>query len=237
MGKTKTGKNGQGKPLGFKTIIKPSKVAIQRHIRKLKDVFDNHKQTAQERLIEALNPVIVGWTNYYSTVSSRNVFEKMNDVLYGQLRAWGRRRHPKKGRKWVVRKYWREDSRGQTFRPANSHRALYKHTNTLKRMFVKVQGRRSPYDGDWVYWGTRLGRHPELPSRVAMLLKKQKGCCKACGLCFKNGDVMEVDHIVPKSDGGTGADYNLQLLHNYCHDEKTAEDQRRRGYARQAPSC
>jgi len=39
VGKTKTGKNGQGKPLGFKTIIKPSKVAIQRHIRKLKDVL------------------------------------------------------------------------------------------------------------------------------------------------------------------------------------------------------
>src|SRR5712692_5518898 len=32
VGKTHTGKNTYGKPLGFKTIIKPSKEAIRRHI-------------------------------------------------------------------------------------------------------------------------------------------------------------------------------------------------------------
>lgn len=34
VGKTKTGTNGHGKPLGFKTIITPSKTAIKRHVQK-----------------------------------------------------------------------------------------------------------------------------------------------------------------------------------------------------------
>ncbi|MCA1605462.1 MAG: group II intron reverse transcriptase/maturase, partial [Acidobacteria bacterium] len=63
---------------------------------------------------------------------------------------------------------------------------------------MKVQGSRSPYDGDWVYWSTRLGRAPEVPLRVTKLLKEQKGRCPECGLYFKDGDVMEVDHIIPK---------------------------------------
>jgi hypothetical protein len=28
---------------------------------------------------------------------------------------------------------------------------------------MKVQNTRSPFDGDWVYWATRLGRDPAKP--------------------------------------------------------------------------
>jgi len=37
----------------------------------------------------------------------------------------------------------------------------------------KVQGCRSLFDGDWSY-GQRMGKHPELPSQIAKLLKQQK---------------------------------------------------------------
>ncbi|MBD2347197.1 hypothetical protein H6G18_24150 [Anabaena subtropica FACHB-260] len=26
---------------------------------------------------------------------------------------------------------------------------------------IQVQGSRSPFDGDWVYWSSRMGKHPE----------------------------------------------------------------------------
>ena len=69
-----------------------------------------------------------------------------------------------------------------------------------------------------------MGRHPELPNREAKLLKQQKGRCTHCGLTFREGDVMEVDHIIPKSIGGKDEWKNLQLLHRHCHDQKTAVD-------------
>ena len=45
-----------------------------------------------------------------------------------------------------------------------------------------------------------------------------------CGLSFKDGDQVEVDHLIPVSFGGTDLYGNLQLLHRHCHDQKTAID-------------
>ena len=90
--------------------------------------------------------------------------------------------------------------------------------------YVKVKGDKSPYDGDLVYWGTRMGSHPELPIRKAKLLKWQKGKCPRCGLSFQDWDVLEVDHIIPRALGGKDEYKNLQLLHRHCHDEKTVDD-------------
>lgn len=89
---------------------------------------------------------------------------------------------------------------------------------------MKVKDDKSPFDGDTVYWSTRLGVHPELPHRTAKLLKLQKGKCSHCGLSFQSSDVIEVDHIIPRANGGKDEYKNLQLLHRHCHDEKTAID-------------
>ena len=69
-----------------------------------------------------------------------------------------------------------------------------------------------------------MGAHPELPSRKAYLLKRQKGKCTHCGLSFQEWDVLEVDHIIPRALRGKDEYKNLQLLHRHCHDEKTKED-------------
>jgi len=69
-----------------------------------------------------------------------------------------------------------------------------------------------------------MGKNPELPPRVAKLLKKQNGKCAHCGLFFRENDVLEVYHIIPKSKGGKDEYKNYQLLHRHCHDTKTAND-------------
>ena len=73
-----------------------------------------------------------------------------------------------------------------------------------------------------------MGKNPEMPTRVAKLLKAQKGKCTHCGLHFREEDVMEVDHIIPKSKGGKDEYKNLQLLRRR-HDKKTANDGSLRG--------
>jgi RNA-directed DNA polymerase len=61
-GKTHTGKNPGRKPLGFKTIIKPSKKSIKTHVRQMNQWVDKLKPAPQEAVIQKLNPIIKGPT-------------------------------------------------------------------------------------------------------------------------------------------------------------------------------
>ncbi len=69
-----------------------------------------------------------------------------------------------------------------------------------------------------------MGRNPEMPSTKATLLKRQKGKCHYGGMHFKNDDLMELDHIIPKSKAGKNESKKFQLIHRHCHDKKTAFD-------------
>ena len=69
-----------------------------------------------------------------------------------------------------------------------------------------------------------MGKQPGVSTRISKFLKRQKGKCAHCGLTFHEEDVMEIDHIIPKSKGGKDTYKNLQLLHRHCHDVKTAND-------------
>ena len=69
-----------------------------------------------------------------------------------------------------------------------------------------------------------MGKYPEMPRSKAFLLRRQKGKCSLCGLYFREGDRLELDHILPKSNGGTNRRDNLQLLHKHCHHNKTRND-------------
>jgi RNA-directed DNA polymerase len=189
------------------------------------------KSSEQETLINNLNPVIVGWANYYSTVVSKEIFVKVGYVLFNKLFAWAKRRHSQKSKKWIADKYWRINQLGWIFQARNNEARLFKHSETPIKRYTKVQGTRSPFDGDWVYWSTRLGRHPEISPRAARLLKRQKGKCQECNLFFKTNDLIEVDHIIPEKLGGLDIYNNLQLLHRHCHDKKTARETRAERYA------
>jgi RNA-directed DNA polymerase len=107
---------------------------------------------------------------------------------------------------------------------------LIKHGQIKIVRHEKVNGEASPLDGNWLYWATRVGKHPELPNRVAWLLKRQEGKCSYCKLFFKDEDLMEIDHIIPKSLGGLDIKQNLQLLHRHCHDLKTQKDESLKRY-------
>ena len=98
------------------------------------------------------------------------------------------------------------------------------HGDTEIKRHIKVKTEASPYDGNLTYWSTRMGKHPLMPLRKAKLLKIQKGKCNWCNLTFRHDDVMEEDHITPKSQGGKDEYKNLQLLHRHCHDTKTTLD-------------
>ena len=66
---------------------------------------------------------------------------------------------------------------------------------------------------------TDLGRLPSYRSHKHRLYGEQEGICRGCDLHFPF-KVMEVDHILPKLQGGTDHKENLQLLCNACNRSK-----------------
>lgn len=227
VGKHQSGKNPYGMILGFKTIIKPSKEKVYEHYRKLADIIDKHKSAPQYLLIKKLAPIIIGWSNYYRTVCSKDSYSKIYNLLFKKLLRWGYRRHPNKGKFWVNKKYWRtigmNNWRFGCIKEGINH-ILPIHPETKIVRHIKVKGNASPYDGNHIYWASRMGKHPEMKTSIARLLKKQKGKCNYCVLTFKPEDTIECDHIIPRQAGGNKLKDNLQALHKHCHDKKTKKD-------------
>ena len=227
-GKYSSSKSTKGEILGFKTIITPSKQKQKVHYDHIASSIEAHKAAPQAALISHLNPIIRGWANYYATVVSKVAYSDIDDLTYQKLRAWAKRRHPKKSGEWVTKRYWHSISGDNwvfaTRKEGTTPLRLLNHADTPIVRHVKVKGESSPYDGNLVYWSTRMGNNPEMPNRITKLLKRQKGKCAHCGLYFRENDVMEVDHQIPKSQGGKDSYNNWQLLHRHCHDTKTATD-------------
>lgn len=209
----------------FKAIIKPSNTAVQRHYRQVTEVIERNKSADQANLIHLLNPKIRGWCSYYSTVVSKKVFSKLDHLVTKKLLRWAKRRHHHQSRRKTVNKYWvfSEKGRGWTFQAPNKRKLQWYADVPIKR-HDQVAGTKSPYDGNWAYWSKRLRHYPLLTYRQLTLLKRQNGKCRWCGLYFKQGDVVKVDHIIPRRYRGGDEYRNLQLLHVHCHDEKTTVD-------------
>jgi RNA-directed DNA polymerase len=199
---------------GFKTLIKPSKKAIKRHLARLKQIIRFHRASSQAELINKLNPIIRGWANYYKSCCAKITFNKMREQLHYKLRRWAAFRHPRKWPRWCYRRYWKRFE--GLIRFTDGHHYLFRYDHIPIKRHIKVRGSKSPFDGDWLYWSQRLQQHPLKPLRVIKLLKWQRGKCENCGLLFTTEDVMEVHHL-----NGNSADnryLNLSLLHAHCHD-------------------
>ena len=237
VGKYTCGKY-KGTPLGYKTLIKPSKTSVLRHYKEIVKIIERHRASKQEVLIMKLNPVIRGWCNYYSTVLSKKAFKRMDTIVYWKLWKWGVRRHTNKRKKWLKSKYFQfetyfdkskqkyisKDWIFSTTKDGVINCRLNLHAEVAIKRHTKVKGIASPYDGNLIYWSSRMGKNPLMPIRKAKLLKFQKGVCNWCNLTFRHDDVLEEDHIIPKANGGKDYFKNLQLLHRHCHDKKTAID-------------
>lgn len=69
-GRHHSSKNTKGETRGYKTFITPSRESVSRHLEKLNKIVKTHKAATELWLINELSPVITGWSNYYSNLSS-----------------------------------------------------------------------------------------------------------------------------------------------------------------------
>lgn len=223
--------------------VLPTRTNQARILLNLREVIQRNKAASSYQLITLLRPKIIGWGNYYRYCECQKVFSKISHLTFQKLRAWAFRIDKRHGRRKVKEKYFPS---GKTF---NFDERTYADNWTLcgkkkdkdgvlmenflpkfswiqSKKWVKIQGSKSPYDGDHVYWAKRLSNYRRLPMRTVKLLKEQNGICTLCRTRFQLDSVMEVDHIIPKALGGKDHYSNLQLLHKHCHNKKTRIDRR-----------
>ncbi|NES83709.1 MAG: group II intron reverse transcriptase/maturase [Moorea sp. SIO2B7] len=227
VGRTHSGKNRNGEFLGHKTIITPAKESIEKHLKDTRRIIQTHQSSSQAVLISQLNMTIRGWSNYYRAVCSKKTYRTLDNIMWQQLWAWAKRRHPNKNRHWIANKYWKsKGTRNWVFQTEikGEEITLVRHSDTAITRYVKVKQDRSPDDGGLIYWSARMGKNPNCTHQRAKLLKRQSGKCTECGLTFRDNDIMEIDHIIPISRGGKRRTDNLQLLHRHCHEQKTTAD-------------
>ncbi len=199
-----------GKSSAFTTLITPSKEAQQKQLFKLKVLLRQHRGTAVKDLLNKINPIIRGWSNYYRYVNASKAFTQLDWLMTRQLIPWLKWRS-KKGTHKACALFFKNGRRLK-----DGKLSLYRHSDTTIERHVKVKGHKSPFDGDLLYWSSRLGRSPEMPPSKAKLLKRQKARCWYCHLPFASSDIMEVHHIDlnPKHNSYN----NLALVMGHCHD-------------------
>jgi RNA-directed DNA polymerase len=201
---------------GYKTLIQPSKKALKTHLGVIKATLRRMRGATQEAVIGDLNPIIRGWSRYYCTSVARKTFEKADHEMHRKLWRWATFRHNHKCEQWIQRKYFRQHGGFKWRFKTHEGKFLMHHADHSIVRHTKVKGQMSPYDGNWTYWGTRMGKNPLISPKVAKLLKRQSGKCTQCRLYFDTGSVLEVHHV--DHNHKNNKEDNLQLVHGHCHD-------------------
>lgn len=139
---------------GGKLLIMPSKGSIQAFLRRIRATINLRMAAPPEQLITELNPKIRGYCAYYRHVVSSRAFSYIGYRIWRMLWRWARRRHPDKGRRWVLAKYftyhlgWNGVFTSQVANARGERRTLYLFmASTMEiRRHVGVQQAANPYD-------------------------------------------------------------------------------------------
>lgn len=211
-------------------LIKPAKKNQQAFLDKVRRILRKNRQTSPGQLIVQLNPLIRGWANYHRHVVSSKAYRHVDHVIFGWSWQWSRRRHPRKGQRWVKDKYFpRHGTRKWVFSgeaPGKQGKPrtvrLVQAAQTHIRRHVKIIGKANPYDPAWeMYFEQRLddqlSERLEWQTKVRNLWKSQEGKCPVCEQAITLASGWHSHHIVWQSKGGTNSLENRVLLHPNCH--------------------
>lgn len=204
-------------------LTQPSKKSVKKFLDSIRDVIDNNKSCTQETLIRLLNPKITGWANYYRCGASSKTFRKVDDQIFRKLWQWAKRRHSKKGKRWVANKYFH-------FYKTRRWWFLVKKTKNgkedifpLKLAFdtkiirhKKIMGEANPFDPEWKpYFEERMTYKMllSLKGRKSLLYmwNKQNRKCPICG------EAITADTRWNVREKEINGKINRFLVHDYCY--------------------
>ena len=223
-----------------KLLIKPSKAAVRRIRERLKTEMRALRGSNAQAVLHRLNPIVRGWSAYYRSVVSSDVFTSLDDYMWKLTYKWARRGHANKPKHWVVTRYFGRFNKSRqdqwVFGDRDNGAYLVKFAWTKIVRHQMVTGKASPDDPAMAeYWANRRRKGSALPmDRIRLrLLKAQDGLCPLCGELLLHADhppqspsdweqwlvatrmTMLNKQIVLQVDG-TPDEVNLRLTHAHC---------------------
>ena len=215
-----------------KLLIRPCKSAVKSFLGKVRDIIKSSKSIKQEILIRRLNPVIRGWVNNQRYVVSSKVFSTVDYEIYKCLWQWAKRRHKKKSRKWIARKYWHDiDSRQWTFsvpyeNQGTEGKPLYCKleyaTDTKIIRFKKIVAEANPFDEYWTDYfeereGEKLLNSTKGREKLLTIWRRQGRRCPVCGDIITSETGFKVHTPAGKNS-------RKIMVHKECHEENSQPD-------------
>ena len=109
-----------------------------------------------------LNQTIRGWCNYHRHACSSRIFNWFDSWLFWEIKRWLHRRHPNKGRRWIIKKYyrlyrnnlWSFHATQKNADGKNEYRYLLMAGRTRIVRHVKILPPANPYDPAWTDYFT-----------------------------------------------------------------------------------
>jgi len=211
-----------------KLIIKPPKERIKKFLQKVQEVLKQNRQATADKIINLLNPMLQGFALYYRFVVSKEVFTYIQDKVWRKLWRWCRRRHPRKPKRWIFRKYhtFKEKAKGIFYSQETKRRLIQIWAIPIVR-FKKIISSARVHAGDKEsieYWKEReyVNALNQIYSiKVGKLFKRQNGTCPCCEKLITKEQIARnqahIHHLEPRSESGTDEPNNLRLLHLSCH--------------------
>lgn len=208
---------------GYRLLMRPSKGAVQKQRRKLKEAFRACRGRSAVALVARINPIIRGWTNYFRVGVSKRVFAKLDDYLFRLQRIWLKRQHPMKSWTWIKRRYWGRCS----CRTESNDRWVFqflgiymiKHAWTPIQRHIMVR-RFASWDDPTLeaYWDARMkrGNGLSLTPFQRRIAKRQDWLCPFCGDYLNNGERLQEHHNVFRPEAGSGSPEDFLLVHTVC---------------------
>jgi RNA-directed DNA polymerase len=152
---------------GGKLLIKPAKKNVKAFLDKARKTVKGISEAKQVNLIRLLNPIIRGWANYHRHIVAKDTFAKVDHRIWQALWQWCRRRHPKKGTRWIKDKYFRKRgtrnwvfaAESKTIRP-DGKPVMVELVSAAKIKIwrhIKIRGIANPFDPSWAsYFKERI---------------------------------------------------------------------------------
>ena len=179
----------------FKGVLltQPSKKCVKKFLDGIRYTIDSNKSCRQETLIRLLNPKITGWANYYRCGASSKTFQRVDDQIFRKLWQWAKRRHPKKGKRWIANKYFHFYKTRRWRFLVETEKNGRKDIFPLKLAFEtkilrhkKIKSEANPFDTEWKeYFKERMTYKMllSLKGRKSLLYmwNKQERKCPLCG--------------------------------------------------------
>ena len=228
-----------------KVLTKPSSQNVKTFLSKIQETIDHSGSQTAGEMIQRLNQQIKGWTMYHRYAASKRTFTYVAHRIFQMLWRWCRRRHPNKNRKWIKKKYFRQEGhRHWVFTGLlRDHKGkewpiqLMAATSVKILRYVKIRSAVNPYDPEWELYlearrGWQLAQTRKGRSRIEFLWKVQEGRCVMCGQPLRiTEEDCQIHHRIWRSQGGLDTADNLELLHANCHRQIHVREQRTKAAA------